>query len=64
MINKIIYFFGESVKWFVFMFERISSLMNNNPLLKEIMTFISYFILIFIAFGLIFWLTGKYTGEN
>lgn len=64
MINKIIYFFGETVKWFTFMFQRISSLINNNLVLKEVITYIMYILLIFIALGVIFWLLGKYTGEN
>lgn len=64
MIKKIIYFFGEAVKWFKFMIDRISSLLVNNPLLNEVITFIMYMTLIFLALGVIFWLLGKYTGEN
>lgn len=61
--GRFAYFFQVIFGWFVRCYEEIANIINNNPFLKELLKYLTFFIIGFLAFAILRWLFLKYLGE-
>lgn len=64
IVNRIIENFGEWSKLIMRCINQIEIWLDENILLSHIIQLVGWVIIILIGFKLIFWIIGKYTGNN